>query len=563
MRTLITALLALACVAASHYWWRRGQPVEIADAPAGSIACVSYTPFRKGGETPFDKLASVSPQRIEEDLRALAQRFDCVRTYSTSQGLDAVPRIAQGLGMKVLLGIWIGRERVDNERELELGLRAAREHRDAIRAVIVGNEVLLRRELPPAALAKYIRRVRAATTLPVTYGDVWEFWLKHPEMAEAVSFVTVHILPYWEDKPVAVEHAVEHIRQVYALVRDAFPGKEVLIGETGWPSAGRQRRGAVPSRVNEARLIREFLAFAEKSRVPYNVIEAFDQPWKRRLEGTVGGYWGLYDGNLQEKFPLQGPVVEDPGWRGGIYAGVGLALAFALVPLTRRRRSGLPGSLVLLLGGYATGAALAAQARYLVASNRHALDWAVTGTYTLLEFITAFALAGAIARWADRREPLPVPGSLADGWRNLARIFHQTGPKSNRTWRQIIIPRSGETFGPGGSAWLGVLRFAWAFGAAVVGLLLTFDPRYRDFPLPLFAPPVAGFALLAAIALAEGAAKKAGLEERLLAGWLALSAPVIVAMERPSNGSALAWAGLSLLLAAAVLIPDRLARRRG
>ncbi len=107
-----------------------------------------------------------------------------------------------------------------------------------MRAVIVGNEVLLRRELPEAALRAYLERIRAATALPVTYADVWEFWLRHPSLAQAVSFITIHILPYWEDNPVGIEDAVPHVQQVYRRVRAAFPGQEILIGETGWPSEG-------------------------------------------------------------------------------------------------------------------------------------------------------------------------------------------------------------------------------------------------------------------------------------------------------------------------------------
>jgi len=78
----------------------------------------------------------------------------------------------------------------------------ANRHRDVIRAVIVGNEVLLRHELPPTQLATLIRRVADGTGLPVTYADVWAFWLKNPSLADSVSFVTVHILPYWDDDPV-------------------------------------------------------------------------------------------------------------------------------------------------------------------------------------------------------------------------------------------------------------------------------------------------------------------------------------------------------------------------
>ena len=75
----------------------------------------------------------------------------------------------------------------------------------------------------------------------------------------------------------------------------AFPGKEILIGETGWPSEGRMREGALPSRTNQARVVSEILELAKQENFRVNLIEAYDQPWKRQLEGTVGGYWGLFN----------------------------------------------------------------------------------------------------------------------------------------------------------------------------------------------------------------------------------------------------------------------------
>lgn len=534
MRPLTLLVLLLAALYATGHWWRLGQPVAVADAPSKRIACVSYAPFRLPGETPFDKDAFVSPARIEQDLRALSQAFDCVRTYSVSQGLAAVPAIAEKLGVKVLLGIWIGRDRVENERELATAIEVAKAHRGAIRAVIVGNEVLLRKELPAQALAHHIHRVKNATGLPVTYADVWEFWLQHKEIAPAVDFVTAHILPYWEDEPVAIEHSVPHVADVYAKVRAAFPGKTILIGETGWPSAGRQRRGAVPGLVNEARFIREFLGWAAQAQVPYNVIEAFDQPWKRRLEGTVGGYWGLFGSNLEPKFALQGPVVEDRAWVAGIAGGGLVAFAFVLLPLLTGRRPGMRGAALLGLAGYGTGAALTAQVKEMFLANRDALEWAVTGAYTGLAFVTAFMLALTLAPWIDGKRPTVWPMSLAE--------------RRNSSWSPD-------------SRWLGWARFAWLFGAAVVALLLVFDARYRDFPLALFAPAGVGFALLSLIGDKAGIARRAGLEERVLAAVIAVCAPVILVLERPSNTDAVLWVGLSLLLAAAVFLPGRRARQ--
>src|SRR5262245_26152581 len=231
VRASLLVVAALAALYGLAWWHARGQLVALQDAPIERLPCVSYAPYRLPGQTPFTKGFVVSPAQIDADLALLAKRTSCVRIYSVDQGLALVPELARKHGLRVLLGLWIGRDRAENERELALGMEVIRRAADAIDAVIVGNEVLLRRELPPTVLADYIRRVRAATTLPVTYADVWEFWLQNPEVADAVSFITIHLLPYWEDDPMPIERAVDHVMSILARVQTAFPGREVFIGE--------------------------------------------------------------------------------------------------------------------------------------------------------------------------------------------------------------------------------------------------------------------------------------------------------------------------------------------
>ena len=118
----------------------------------------------------------------------------------------------------------------------------AKAHPETVRAIIVGNEVLLRGEQTGETLAGMAKRIKAETGLPVTYADVWEFWLRAPEaLKQSVDFITIHVLPYWEDDPLPVSEAVKHLETIVAEVQEKFPGREIVIGETGWPSAGRWR----------------------------------------------------------------------------------------------------------------------------------------------------------------------------------------------------------------------------------------------------------------------------------------------------------------------------------
>ena len=68
-------------------------------------------------------------------------------------------------------------------------------------------------------------RSKTARGYPVTYADVWEFWLKASELSASTDFITIHILPYWEDDPVSDEDAVAHVREVRARLRRPFPAR--------------------------------------------------------------------------------------------------------------------------------------------------------------------------------------------------------------------------------------------------------------------------------------------------------------------------------------------------
>lgn len=450
-------------------------------------------------------------------MRMLSQRFDCVRTYSQGQGLSAVPEIAGRHGMKVLMGIWLSRNPKLNDEQIQLGIAAAKANPLAIRGVIVGNEVLLRGELSSAQIAGYLRQVKAAVSVPVTYADVWQFWLRHPELATSVDYITIHILPYWEDQPVPSEHAVQHLADVSAQVERAFPGRPVMIGETGWPSEGRPRQGVNASVVDEARYLREFLRYAATAHMPYNVFAAFDQPWQRVQEGTVGGYWGVFDARAKPKFAMQGPVVEEPHWAYGWLAGVFGAMVFMLAGAWRRRWGNRLGWLALLLSGFASGCALAWQSRQMWFACRDAAEWTLSIIACVLALVTALQLARWIAARLAGVAPPPVRPS---------------------EW----------------------LRFGWLFLLTYYGLLQVFDGRYRDFPLGLFALPCVGYALVALLS-DRFESRMPMIEERFLAACLPILAAVVVLQEAGVMPVAWLWLILNTAIAAPVLIGWRQARQ--
>jgi hypothetical protein len=147
--------------------------------------------------------------------------------------------------------------------------------------------------------------------------------LRNPQLADEVDFITVHLLPYWEDEPIGLDRREadgtlrieKHLRDIFKRVQDRFPGKKIVIGETGWPSDGRMRGDARPGRVEQVRYFSIFRQLADKERFDYSVVEAFDQYWKARQEGTVGAAWGLLNAQREDKFELGQPVSAEPHWR--------------------------------------------------------------------------------------------------------------------------------------------------------------------------------------------------------------------------------------------------------
>ena len=516
--------LAVAALMTVMIWKFAGAPAQIVDAPAGKVHCISYTPYRND-ETPFDPTIRADPARIEADMKLLSGVTDCVRTYSVLEGLDQVVPIARKYGLKVLLGIWIGREEALNQKQITHAIELARANPKTIKAIIVGNEVLLRGEKSPADLIRYLKEVKTATGLPVTYADVTDFWVKAPlELSQAVDFITIHILPYWENNPTSARGGVAYLKSVLEDVGPMFPGKNIFIGETGFPSAGRERAGAVPSIISEERYLRELAAYAQSVDLDYNLIEAFDQPWKRALEGTAGGHWGVFTTDREPKFSWTGPVSNHPEWR--LEGGVSFAFAF-LVLAVMAWRGGKPDA----LGGLATGVAAAVAGSALLFQIEHSwLAWrspveAVVELFVLAQSLAVIALVlPELTRGRSGAGPLPIAQTVA--WLRA--------PTRDALGRSLL---------------LGLVQLSVVFSTLVVALGLTFDARYRDFPIAAFGLASTSLAVLA---LNRGDHKRQPgerREEALFATLLVLTAGVTIFNEGLRNTQALVWAILTLLLA--------------
>jgi exo-beta-1,3-glucanase (GH17 family)/cellulose synthase/poly-beta-1,6-N-acetylglucosamine synthase-like glycosyltransferase len=334
MRNVLVAIVvALATALHALAWLMLHESVSPPNAN-GALASISFSPISPNGsvKTP------VTRAQIKRDLAAIAPYTRHIRTYSATNGLEQVPALASEFGLRLTQGVWIDKDEEQNDREIESAISLVKSYRN-IDSIVVGNETIFRgnaladqdgKPFDANAAVKdlitKIQRVKRSTSVPVTTAEVYNVWLEHPELVSAVDYLAVHILPYWEGVPSLA--AVDHTMRMYDKLRQTYPGKRIVIAEFGWPSAGLNRKDAVPSPLNQAQVIRDFIARADAMGIDYSIIEAFDQPWKTN-EGSVGPYWGVFNADRQPKFAFTGEV-ESPNFLFKMMTALAIGLLLSI-----------------------------------------------------------------------------------------------------------------------------------------------------------------------------------------------------------------------------------------
>jgi cellulose synthase/poly-beta-1,6-N-acetylglucosamine synthase-like glycosyltransferase/exo-beta-1,3-glucanase (GH17 family) len=440
MRTVAAVVALVVCVHAGLWsLLQRQQAVANVDSP---LASISYSPYTRSQHPDYGDRPT--PEQIRADLKILSPYTQNIRTYSATGGVELVPPIAAQLGLKVTLGIWIDKDIVGadgkvipnprNEQEIQSAIALARRYSN-INAIVVGNETVLTGKKTVDELISIIRRVKRQSPVPVTTGETFDVWLgmtdpnkpgddpvKKAEgatkLASAVDFIAAHILPYWGGIP--ANQAVEQTILTYNQLRARHPGKRIVIAEFGWPSGGYNMHAADPGRIEQATVLRDFVSRAEAYGIDYNIIEAFDQPWKTN-EGGVGMYWGMFDASRQAKFSWTGLVHDPDHWKVGL-AAVLLGLLLSL-PILARTEATFGEAITLAVAANTVGAWFATvfafwQTHYFVFGAAFALGLGILLLIPLV--VIALARIEEIAAIAFGRGPqrliaaaLPAPDGFA------------------------------------------------------------------------------------------------------------------------------------------------------
>jgi exo-beta-1,3-glucanase (GH17 family) len=255
---------------------------------------LDFGPYTVGSP---DKGDIVTPEQITRLMDTISPYTQWIRTYGTTNGLEKVPEIARGRGLKVACGCWLSGDTAANETQINGLIQLAQS--GMVDLAVVGSETLLRNDLNEDQLIGYIQRVKA-TGVPTTTADTYDRLLGHPNVVAKCDLVFANIFPFWEGVP--IKDAINSLDTSYKRLIQAFPGKEVIISETGWPSAGDSFMGAVPSFENEKYYMENFMSWTSINNAKYFYFEAFDEPWKAQNEGERGAHWGLWDKDGTYKF---------------------------------------------------------------------------------------------------------------------------------------------------------------------------------------------------------------------------------------------------------------------
>jgi glycoside/pentoside/hexuronide:cation symporter, GPH family len=224
-----------------------------------------------------------------------------LRSFSCTEGHEAIPRIAHTKGLKTVVGAWISSDRARNEREIEALIKLAQD--GVVNVAVVGNEVLLRNEISETELLAYLARVRSAVPqgVPVGCVDAYFQFLERPALVAACDVLLPNCYPFWEGA--SIELAPQYLRRMHGLVKAAAgDDKPVIIAETGWPSSGQSVGGAVASAGNAMRYFIDVQQWGRREGVKLFYFSSFDEPWKLNQEGEVGTQWGLWDKDERQKY---------------------------------------------------------------------------------------------------------------------------------------------------------------------------------------------------------------------------------------------------------------------
>ncbi len=239
--------------------------------------------------------SALSEAKIRKHLEAVAPFADTVRFYNASGEINKAYRIAHDMGFSVVGTAYLGGTESENKAELDALIALC--NSGLVQVACVGNETLLVTDtsgplLTPEKLIEYISYVRNSISdesIPVTTSDSVDVLMENPSVRRACNLLMPNCYPFWGGANIN-DAAGSFIQSITAL-RGVSGGKQVLVSETGWPTAGGNYGNAVTGEEEAAAYYEAVREWSLETGTQILYFSSADEPWK--TESGFGPHWGF------------------------------------------------------------------------------------------------------------------------------------------------------------------------------------------------------------------------------------------------------------------------------
>ncbi|WP_298538776.1 glycosyl hydrolase family 17 protein [uncultured Aquimarina sp.] len=254
-----------------------------------------FSPYEEG-QKPGDQL---SETQIRRRIEIIAPYTKWVRSFSTTEGNELIPKIAREYNIKTMVGAWLGDDEDINQKEVTNLIELC--EKGYVDIAAVGNEVMYRGDLTEQQLLDHIYYAKSKIKdVPVGYVDAYYEFVDHPRITDACDIILANCYPFWEGCD--LDYSLLYMKDMYQRALRAGNGKKVIISETGWPSEGTNLEGAFPSHENAMKYFMNTQKWSKEDDIEIFFFSSFDESWKVGSEGDVGAYWGIWDKNEKPKY---------------------------------------------------------------------------------------------------------------------------------------------------------------------------------------------------------------------------------------------------------------------
>lgn len=256
---------------------------------------IGFSPYGEG-QKPGDE---ITEEQVRHRMEIIKPYVKWVRSFSCLDGNEWIPKVAHELGIKTLVGAWLGEDEDKNALEIEGLIKLAKAGYADI--IAVGNEVMYREDLSEERLLEYIQYVKKeVSNIPVGYVDAYYEFENRPRITEACDVILANCYPFWEG--CHIDYSLLYMQDMFRRTLRVAKGKKVIITETGWPDKGQSFHGAVPSKESAIRYFINTQLWSKSDEIAVFYFSSFDESWKIADEGDVGAFWGLWDKDENLKY---------------------------------------------------------------------------------------------------------------------------------------------------------------------------------------------------------------------------------------------------------------------